>query len=404
MRARNEVKAGIVIFVALSMLVIGIFVVGDFASALRESRMVHVLFDDIGGLKTDDPVYACGVKVGRVKEVSFSASRSKEGKEHTKVLVAMSIRTDAVIREGYSVTVDKTLTAITSVVITPGSGAVVQSSPEKPLVGTSPSNISDIASKISDQATELGQVLLEKITVISEEVNGILSTMSALLNDVRGIVGDPSMRENIVATVERIRQSVEDIKGLTESAKAMVDENREAVRSAVENIRDSANTLNLTLSENREKLSSILTKLDKTSDTLDSTLAKLGEAGDKAAGLFDDNRENIQRMVESLKTTASTAKTTIEMIKRQPWRLLNKPERQELETTDLYDSAHQFNEGAAAVNEAAADLLLTMSRAGGQVDGTQLQRAIDKLDASLAKYDEAEKAFWRCLNDAYRPR
>ncbi len=402
MRAKNEVKAGIVIFIALVIVVIGVFLVGDLGTALRGARKIYVVFEDIGGLKNDDPVYACGVKVGRVKNIIFISKRGKDGVDYTRVLVEASVTDDVVIREGYSVTVDKTLTAITSIVIVPGSGKSVPASREQPLVGLPPTNISDVASKLSNQVIELGQQLLEKVKVIGEQVNGILIGVSGLVDDVRKIVGDEALRENLQVTFERIRQSTEDLKETTASAKLLVEENREAVRAAIAGIRDSAQNLNATLTENKDKISSIFTKLDKTSDTLDATLTKLGEAGDKAAGLVGDNRENIQKIVESLKQTAMTAKTTVEMVKRQPWRLLYKPQPSELETTNLYDSAFAFNAGAAEVNEAAGDLMLLLSRKDVQVDAARVQQVVQRLDASLAKYEQAEKEFWRCLGSAYQ--
>lgn len=402
MRTKNEVKAGVVIFIALVIVIVGVFLVADLGTIWRGMRKIYIVFEDVGGLKINDPVYACGVKVGRVKNIKFISTRGEDGLDHTRALVEATITDDLVIREGYSVTVDKTLTAITSITIAPGSGKSIVVSRHQPLIGHPPANISNVAATLSNQVAELGQQLREKIKVLGEQINNLLGEVSRLVGDVRRIVSDPALHENLPIMVERIRQATEDIKEVTSSAKLVIEENREAVKAAIASIRDGAQNFNATLTENKEKISSIFTKLDKTSDTLDATLTKLGEAGEKATALVSDNRENIRKIVESLKQTTQIAKTTVEMVKRQPWRLLYKPPPSKLETANLYDSAFAFNAGAAEVNEAAATLMLLLSRQDVRVDAAQVQQVIQRLDASLAKYEEAEKEFWRCLSSAYQ--
>jgi ElaB/YqjD/DUF883 family membrane-anchored ribosome-binding protein len=53
--------------------------------------------------------------------------------------------------------------------------------------------------------------------------------------------------------------------------------------------------------------------------------ADLKAISDKTDSLIDDNRENIDAMLESLIETAKNLNETTDDVKRYPWKLLRKP-------------------------------------------------------------------------------
>ena len=86
MKANNNKKAvtvGVFIVLGLLIFIAGILTLGGQKKTFEKKVHIRALFDDVGGLQEGNNVWYSGVKVGTVKDISFT--------ENSKVEVEMSI-------------------------------------------------------------------------------------------------------------------------------------------------------------------------------------------------------------------------------------------------------------------------------------------------------------------------
>lgn len=69
---RRAVIVGIFVFLALVIFVLGVMTLGGQQSIFNKGATIHAVFDDVGGLQPGNNVRYAGVKVGTVKNVSFT--------------------------------------------------------------------------------------------------------------------------------------------------------------------------------------------------------------------------------------------------------------------------------------------------------------------------------------------
>ncbi|RNI32844.1 MCE family protein [Rufibacter immobilis] len=69
---KRTVIVGIFVFLALVILVVGIFVLGGQQKRFTKTIQISAVFDDVTGLKTGNHVLFSGVRVGVVKQINFN--------------------------------------------------------------------------------------------------------------------------------------------------------------------------------------------------------------------------------------------------------------------------------------------------------------------------------------------
>lgn len=90
-KAWSDFRVGLVGFIALSLLVLGIvFAGGDKGLLFRETTVLKVRLADVGGLKKGSPVTMGGMPVGKVTDMGFVDDPGQ-----TRMEVSLLIRQDA---------------------------------------------------------------------------------------------------------------------------------------------------------------------------------------------------------------------------------------------------------------------------------------------------------------------
>jgi len=82
----REVKVGLVLLFALTVLALGVFLVGDRNNLFKRKNEYYILFDSASGLKPGNPVQLDGVDVGTIKRVVLPRD---PGKEHIQVWISV---------------------------------------------------------------------------------------------------------------------------------------------------------------------------------------------------------------------------------------------------------------------------------------------------------------------------
>ncbi|HET6441002.1 MAG TPA: hypothetical protein VFH53_01390, partial [Phycisphaerae bacterium] len=109
------------------------------------------------------------------------------------------------------------------------------------------------------------------------------------------------------------------------------------------------------------------------------------------------NKGGLGRTIQNFNETSEHLKALAKEVRRAPWRLFAKPDKEEVESLNLYDVARAFASAATDL-ETLADTLQTMVEAkkdGVAVDQEMLDGMQKRLEETFARYQAAEAALWK---------
>lgn len=368
---KNAFKAGLFIVFAL-LLAAGVLVAIQGArSWLEPSRTVTVAFDlteNLGGLKSGDPVRIGGLDQGHVHAVRYVASSDAVKKPHSEVDFTIPKRFD--LRSDAVVSVEQALTGAANLNITdlgraaPFDGkAALDGRPSAigTLYAIAPelqALVSDVRSKVQPAYQRYDQTLAKAEETVVEGKKAF-----ATFSDFLGGSG-PDLRGTL-ANLNKTTNTVNDrLPKTLDKADAFIDETKQAVVDGRAAIKD-ARAL-----------------IAKASDTVNDTHA-----------LITRNRSRIDNILTSVRETAGNLEGASAEIRRSPWRLLYQPTKDEMNNLALYDATRQFARAAGQLNDAAG----AVRDAAGDptVDRKQIQSLLDDLTQTFAKYREVEQVLWK---------
>lgn len=73
-RNKRNVSVGIFITIGLIFFVVGVLAIGNINKTFTKSFLISTVFDDVNGLKLGNNIWYSGVKIGTVKDISFSGT------------------------------------------------------------------------------------------------------------------------------------------------------------------------------------------------------------------------------------------------------------------------------------------------------------------------------------------
>jgi ABC-type transporter Mla subunit MlaD len=225
-------------------------------------------------------------------------------------------------------------------------------------------------------ATQRADTALEQVQTVLDENR---DNVRVAIEKIRNIVRDNE--QDVRAAIENIRKIVETNRPVVESALARADETMGYARDVTRRVRD-------------ETMDKITEAVDNASVTLAGARTTIKELD----GLVTTQRPMLERMIANLRLASDNMKLAAIEIRRAPWRLLYKPEEQEVDTENLYSSARSFLLAADSVETTVATLKRILE-AAGPVKDQELQRTVDKLKLSVEKFTEAEQQFFDALGE-----
>lgn len=91
---KSEAKVGL-LFVASVVLVLGFAAVLGLINPFQSSYRLNVMYNYAGGIEQGSPVRLMGIKVGKVKSISFKPDQKTKDGEEVKLLIAIDIEKSA---------------------------------------------------------------------------------------------------------------------------------------------------------------------------------------------------------------------------------------------------------------------------------------------------------------------
>ena len=130
----------------------------------------------------------------------------------------------------------------------------------------------------------------------------------------------------------------------------------------------------------------------ETIESLRAAVADLRIIVADAKALVATNRGNLAATIQNFRQASEHLKALAKEVRRSPWRLFAKPDKQEVESLNLYDTARAFASAASDLDSLAETLRVMMEakKEGVEVDPKVFQEMLKQLEEMFGRYKEAE--------------
>ena len=278
--------------------------------------------------------------------------------------------------------------------------------------------IADDLKKVSARIEQ--QMDPNQATALLAKIHAILDDLNGAAKDARKFAArvsaeaDDGQTESLLA---RIRRSLGHINDVTTSMRNEVDPNQRGSLLA---------KVHKTLDDVNEMTAKLKPRLKRTMENVELTSAKLREyvEFDVAAIMIDLrqtstkilklsrdfaslsgeakeivvlNRDNIDEMIDNMTAVSADLKAAGKDIRRNPWRLLYKPKKDEIHSMNIFAAARDFSNGAEQLDQALAKLKAIDPKA---VHPDQIKKIREHLKNTFEKFAKAEEALWKELNSS----
>lgn len=199
--------------------------------------------------------------------------------------------------------------------------------------------------------------------------------------------------------MDRIGKITEDIKDASGNVKEAVSKIKPKLESAVERIGKITEDLKDASANVKETVSTIKPKLDKTMEGVTKVSEDLKDASANVKETVSVIKPQLKKTSANLRETSAEMKMAMREIRWNPWRLLHNPSDRELRTQNLLTAARSFSSGASDLDAATDKLegLLTARQGKIADDDPELAKILEELNATVAKFNEAEETFFKRL-------
>lgn len=423
-KKRNAFKAGLFIFVSIA-LAFGVIVAIQGITGMFETTQIRLvtfkLEDDLSGLAVGDDVRIGGFKVGEVRSIELVAATDPRlpqtqpatlPADHAQalLLVTFAMPQKYTLREGTRLRVQSTVTEKTCLNIDKlGTGSIL--TPEMPLVGR-PSTLAEVLTYVTDAAPRLSSIITQVDTQTVPHLNAALADVRSRVVPAAGdtLVKWGGTADHANDLIKKIRQSIDPILqryyALADSGKVMMDEVRDVFGSSKTDFRTTVANLSAASGSVKEKLPGILDKADAFIKNIDAavtsasaaledaktTMVNVREMTGAARAVVVGNKSKLDRIIASLETTSVNLKFASSEVRHSPWRLIYKPEADELVNINLYESTRRFAEGANELNTAAQALRDALKEKNPDPD--RIQQLQKQVEEQFQKFHDIEQKLW----------
>ena len=429
----SELAVGVFVVVALA-LGVGIILWLGAADMLSPEGQTAVFYTPQSsgalGLKEGYDVNLGDQKIGKIIEVRLDA-------ENRRCLYVVRLqRTDIKIRADAKAAVDSPPLGMPKLVVYEIGSAQTLANHENPVelrpggLAKAMNDLASVTEKLKEIATSVqneldpdrAEALLAKIHTIV----GDLKIASADVVTIAGNVKDETDAGIDTSLMSKLQQSVDNVTYITANLRQETDPNTAAtvlakVHDSLDDVNRVTTDIREMMSETRPKVTKIMDNVVKTTDKIEAYVSKdvakiladvraantkiLEIAGDFAAVSEETkqiivlNRDNIDKIIDDMAQVSDNLKATSKEIRRNPWRLIHKPDEKEIETQALYDAARAYSEGATSLNRALSKVKLLHKEYPKGIDpnNPELPKIRKSLNTTFDRFQKVEQALWKEL-------
>lgn len=424
---RNNVVAGLFLIGSILLAVAISFILSDITDQFGSKKSYVFRFETsvgVTGLQPGADVTFGGLSVGKVK--SIKPNRTVDAESGVEVIrshdVVVDMVSDLVLYEdAYA---DLTLPMLGGVskinIPSPGTGSY-EGGPEdansvldenESLRGRFAPSILTQLGFTTEDAIKIQQTIddVKQITASTNEVTSSFQRMTESLElpFIEGVGDGRSTIANIRAFTENLNGQEGwsgQVDGIFASTQTAMDKVSPAIDEAQLVISDARSMM----SENRPKIGRILDNVEQTTERvrfdsmgrLDELLDKgslaLGsykEVAENANELISVNRPKVDATLDSVRSIGVNSELFIEELRAQPWRILKKPNKDELAREPIYEAARAYASAVSDLriaSEALDSAVLKVSESGTPASAAELARISNIVESAYGRYEEAER-------------
>jgi ABC-type transporter Mla subunit MlaD len=415
--SKNNVIAGAFLVVSLVLAIAVSVVISGAQERLIPSKEYLVRFtlaDGAAGLKPGSKVSLGGLNVGRVTDLSIVQTPGEPLLE-----ARIRVRTSVTLFENAMVFLERPLLGsgseinITSVgghaegtgfagasdALEPGEAVAGRLAPPTFLAqaGFGPHQAEKVRIVI-DQIAELASRLDGMVEGLEPDVQPAIQSVRAAADDVGAITSD--LRERMPGWTERVSTILDDAGEAAAQAGPLVDDARGVVAGVQEAIDVNRPRVDALIASAESAAAKVDTQtVERLNLALNDARVNLELAGKvigEASAYLSEQMPSVRRMIANFRLASDQLKLVTVEVRRNPWRLLYRPDTRELESELLYDAARSYAEAVSDLRAASESLEAAAS--GGDPSLTVVERqSIESLHREIMqafeKYQEAERAF-----------
>lgn len=238
-----------------------------------------------------------------------------------------------------------------------------------------------------------------------EQQGALLATLDSALGNVKAITGvlrEQTNAQDPGAMFGRIQAILAALGQASQTASAMLQDNRPAVQTAVSNVADTTGMIKTGLlpsvmaQADTANSASLISKFHVAADRTNTALGNLQEMTGSAKDLLLVNQQSVEATILNLQETSEHLRAASREIRRNPWRLLYRPGASEARQVAVADAARSFSDAAGRLDSAFARLEAYGRTAGPDLaaDDPKLKDLQGQLELALKNLSESEKKFW----------
>ena len=303
---RAEVRSGLFVLIALVVLSILIFSVGNLRARFQSAVTYETFLDDARLLRTHDAVTYGGIRVGEVKGIAVSDDRFGRVRITVGVDPATPVRQDSAL-----VLKQDGMLGPKYLEITPGTPGAERARPGSELKGSSPPLLTDMAAALQPAIDKIDRLLghLDAIVGGAENQENIAGT----LKEAKALI--TSMNDQVLQTGEAARKLTRDAGDALAEIRATVTETRKPLASTLK----SAGELTAGLVVQVDEVSA---KLLKQLDVLSSRVETVADHVDRmildADALIVENNKNVYETIRALRDTGYHLEQAAKRVRANP--------------------------------------------------------------------------------------
>ena len=302
----TELRSGIFVVLAMVVLTILIFSVGNFRARLQAAVRYSTYVHDVKFLKTHDPVTFGGFKVGDIKAIEVAPDH------HGMLKITLDVDPEIPVKEDSVVTVKQDgILGPKYLEISAGSAG---------------------AKRLTGGATLPG-VVPTAFVELGPSFEGPLQRLDKLIENLNLILGDEEFRKNVSGLLTESRSLLANLNEQVSKLGAAGSKSQEVLTELQDTIKGVREPLTKTL-KNTDELTSHLTKdadqlTEKLAKTLDEVTARLTRNSDALDQLLKDsdslivrNNSNLYETLRGLRDTTHHLELAAKRIRANPSLLL----------------------------------------------------------------------------------
>ena len=288
-----EFKVGVVILAGLIILAVSLYWLQGYRLKMN-SRMMHVVFDDVGTLAVGDNVTVSGVRRGKVNDLRLTP----EGVE-----VELQLNRDVMLKRDAQIVIKNMgLMGERFIAITPGRDSV-EFDYSRPAVGLYDPGLPEVMGLMGEMIVEL----------------------RSLVASVKQTIGSDT-------SLSRFTTMVGNLEKVSESLVAYVERNESKLDHTAENLLHSSQELSRLFKDNAARVDSTAVRVDRASARVEQIVAVLDTLATSARQFADylDNPEGSlqlmmedRRLYDDLRRTSNNIDELIADIRANPRKYIN---------------------------------------------------------------------------------